>query len=167
MKGVFVLWAMSSNYCQNCGTELAANAAFCSECGAEVGEGDQNTSDPTENATTGNTPTTGETTGKSDVPMWTVAALGVLWIVFLVTFPGLDNAGQASGMAALSGLSVLASIPLLYIDARAAKRAEVLEARPILVVIAVFILYLVTMPVYVGYRVYKSRKATQSDVTTS
>ena len=158
---------MSSNHCQNCGAELAANAAFCSECGAEIGEGDQDASESSGNATAGNTPTTGDSVGKSDAPIWTVAALGVLWVVFLVTFPGLDNAGQTSGMAALSGLSVLASIPLLYIDARAAKRAEVLEARPILVVIAVFILYLVTMPVYVGYRLYKSRKASKSDVATS
>lgn len=152
---------MASNYCQDCGAELAANAAFCSECGAEVGEGDQEGVDPSGEATPSSTPTPGAA-GQGDAPMWTVAALGVLWVVFLVTFPGLENAGQASGMAALSGLSVLASIPLLYIDARAAKRADVLEARPILVVLAVFILYLVTMPVYVGYRVYKSRTASES-----
>lgn len=154
---------MSANYCSNCGEELAADATFCSECGTEVDEGGQDSEPSPTDSVGDSTPQAGtpnsESGSETSAPIWTVAALGILWVVFLVTFPGLENTGQASGMAALSGLSVLASIPLLYVDARSAKRAGVLEARPILVVIAVFILYLVTMPVYVGYRVYKDRKS--------
>lgn len=163
IRWVFVLCAMSANYCSNCGEELAADATFCSECGTEVSEGGQDSEPSPNDSVADSTPQAGprssESSSGTGAPIWTVAALGVLWVIFLVTFPGLENTGQASGMAALSGLSVLASIPLLYVDARKAKRAGVLEARPILVVIAVFILYLVTMPVYVGYRVYKDRKS--------
>lgn len=155
---------MSANYCSNCGTELSADVTFCSECGTKVSEENQDARTPAEDTTIDDTataePPETEPTTTNGAPIWTVAALGILWVVFLVTFPGLDNTGQASGIAALSGLSALASIPLLYIDARAAKRAGILEARPIFVVIAVFILYLVTMPVYVCFRVYKTWKET-------
>lgn len=61
---------------------------------------------------------------------------------------------------ALGGLAVLASVPLLYVDARDAGRAGVLEANPVLVVAAVFPLYPVTMPAYVAYRVYRTRDVT-------
>lgn len=153
---------MPANYCSNCGEELATDATFCSECGTKIREGGQDSEPSSNDPVADSTPQDGtrnpESSSGMGAPIWTVATLGILWIVFLVSFPGLENTGQASGMATLSGLSVLASIPLLYVDARKAKQAGVIEARPIYVVIAVFILYIVTIPVYIGFRAYKDRK---------
>lgn len=95
----------------------------------------------------------------NDSSTWTLIALGLLWVVFLIAFPGTDNLSSAGGLAAISGVAVLVSIPLLYLDARAAARSGELEARPVLVVLAVFILYLVTLPVYVIYRLYRRRES--------
>lgn len=153
---------MASNYCTNCGAEVKPNSAYCSECGTQLAGGSHSPSGQAEEVGTDNTinqePEEMQTGNSDEISMWSVAGLGLLWILFIVTFPGTGNMGQAGGMAALSGLAVLASIPLLYVDARAAKQAGVFEARPIFVVIAVYILYLFTMPVYVVYRIYKSRK---------
>jgi hypothetical protein len=92
-------------------------------------------------------------------PTWTLIALALLWVVFLATFPGTETLASAgSGLAAVSGLAALASIPLLYLDARAAARAGDLEARPVLVVVAVFLLYLLTLPVYIAFRLYRQRQ---------
>lgn len=96
----------------------------------------------------------------SGAARWPVVSLFVLWTLWLGTFPGTNNFESAGGMAAVSGLAVLVSIPLLWYDARGAIRAGELEAgRPIYVVVAVFLLYVITMPAYVGYRLYKSSRA--------
>lgn len=91
---------------------------------------------------------------------WPAIGLIVLWVLWLGTFPGMNNMESAGGMAALSGLAILISIPLLWYDARNAIRAGELEVgRPIYVVVAVFILYIITLPAYVGYRFYTSRQS--------
>jgi len=99
-------------------------------------------------------------------PTWTLIALAVLWIAFLVTFPGTENLSSAGGLAAVSGLAALVSIPLLYLDARGAARAGDLEARPVLVVVAVFLLYLLTLPVYVAFRLYRRRQTDAEPAAT-
>lgn len=93
----------------------------------------------------------------STAARWPAILLFVLWALWIGTFPGMNNLESAGGMAAVSGLAIIISIPLLWYDARGAIRAEELEvSRPIYVVLAVFLLYIITMPVYAGYRLYKS-----------
>lgn len=99
----------------------------------------------------------------STSPIWPVAILGVFWITFLVTFPGMDNIGSSNPETAIASFSVLLSIPILWVDARNAIRSgEFSTTRPIYIVIAVYLLYLVTMPAYVVYRVYRSRRPSSS-----
>lgn len=149
---------MASTYCTNCGAQQDAGASYCSACGSQISRtaGSPGSNHDIERQREHSPETQGHPDGSGGThpPHWPVVALGLLWVVFLVAFPGMDGIEAAGGLAALSGLAVLASIPLLYVDARNARRANVLDARPILVVLAVFVLYLVTMPVYVGYRVY-------------
>lgn len=97
-------------------------------------------------------------------PWWTAIALLGAWLLWLVSFPDLA-AERVSVIAVIGTLSIFLSIPLLWYDAREAIRAGDLEAsRPIFVVVAVYLLYALSLPVYVGFRVHKARQTQTTDV---
>lgn len=133
-------------YCSECGAEIERSASFCSECGQSIVHTDTNGVQPETE------PRGSDGNGSSSIV--TLVLLGILWVVFFVAFPGITNPNAIG--AVLSTLAVVSSIPLLWLDARSAIRAgELSTSRPIYVVLAVFLLYLLTMPVYLAYRLYR------------
>lgn len=140
-------------YCQSCGEEVSNNASYCDSCGEPI-DSDEDTHEHTEPETE-----TITSTSRNVSPLWSVAVLSLTWLFFLFGFGGLQSGGTVIG--GLATLAVIASIPILWLDARAAIRAgELSTSRPIYIVIAVYLLYLLTMPIYVGYRLYKRSQQT-------
>jgi len=136
-------------YCSSCGKEVADTAAFCDGCGEQIGSaGEDFQSQPEPDIETETS------TSREASPLWSVGVLGFTWLFFLVGFGGLQSG--ATLLSGLATLGVIISIPILWLDARAAIRAgELTTSRPIYIVLAVYLLYLLTMPIYVGYRLYK------------
>lgn len=127
-------------YCPECGEGVRAEASFCDQCGADLEA-------PGARAAARPTPS-------SAPPTWRLAAMFGLWITWWVALASSSEAIQALALPA-----VLGSLPLLWLDARDAKRARILEvSRPIYVVVGVLILWALTLPAYLGYRVYKQRE---------
>lgn len=136
-------------YCSSCGEEVADNAVYCDGCGKPISPTEGDGRDHTETDTE-----TGTSTTRERSPLWSVAVLGLTWVFFLVGFGGIQSG--ATLQSGLATLGVIISIPVLWLDARAAIRAgELTTSRPIYIVIAVYLLYLLTMPIYLGYRLYK------------
>jgi hypothetical protein len=141
-------------YCQSCGKKVSKQASFCVTCGESL-----NTEPPeTEPTTTEepSKPSPGSTPDQSS-PI-TIVALGVGWVLFISGYGQLVS-GDIGLMGLLSMFSVFGSIPLLWFDARSAIRAgELSTDRPVYIVIAVYLLYIFTMPAYLVFRAYKRYK---------
>lgn len=138
-------------YCQSCGQEVADDAAYCDGCGEQLGTTQDDELEQTQGA---DAVTTEASTDREASPLWSIAVLGFTWVFFLFGFGGLQSGGTLIG--GLATIAVILCIPILWLDARAAIRADELStSRPIYIVIAVYLLYLLTMPIYVGYRLYK------------
>jgi len=89
----------------------------------------------------------------SKAPVWPLAVVLVLWVGWFAVWPGTESGESA--MIALAGLLVLASLPVLWYDARKAKASGQLEVSyPVLVPVAILLLWFLTAPVYVLYRAY-------------
>lgn len=104
-------WLVEMAYCTECGSEVSDEDKFCPECGSPVER--SSTEDTTHETRT--------TTEQEEEPsIWGAFAILGLWILFFMTFPGME--GDES-MRALAGFVVLISLPIIWYDAREAKRA--------------------------------------------
>jgi len=89
----------------------------------------------------------------SKAPVWPLAVVLVQWVGFLVLWPGTNS--DQTVQAGFAGLLVLASLPILWYDARKAKASGQLEVSyPVLVPLAILLLWFLTAPAYVCYRAY-------------
>jgi len=138
------------NYCPACGSGVEG-ASFCPNCGADLAADKK--SEPKEPPQTQEQEAQSTQNPKS--PVISLVLLGFGWLIFLVSYPQLVS-GQVSIVSLMGTLCVFGSIPLLWYDARGAIRSgDLSTSRPIYIVIAVYLLYLLTLPFYVLYRGYK------------
>jgi hypothetical protein len=146
----------AASFCEHCGESIeAASAAGTadreqSESPAEVAR----ETEPTPKGghakqreeITPDRDTTSDATTTS--PAWPLGVMTVCWVLFLVGFGSGTTAGQG-----VAGLAVLASLPVIWVDARKAKAADELEVGyPVLVPVAILLLWILTLPAYVLYR---------------
>lgn len=162
----------SGQYCPHCGAP-DQRGQFCMACGERIREPagtaeepDASTNDANEDAfewigdsegtveegpaaTTGAPDSTESPSPAPTWPLWVLAALVPAWIVGIASY-------QAGGpLAAVAGLAVVASLPLLYLDATWATEAGELDLDyPIAVPIACLLLWVLAVPAYVAYRFY-------------
>jgi len=129
-------------YCPSCGAETTESASFCAECGDDLQpaasddtpEAESAASDPPEQSAT--------------APLVALLGLWVLWFVAA----GLHNSSPTiAGMLGFSAVAV--SLPLLYVDAKNAAKADELEVNyPIAVPVAMLLLWVLSLPAYLLYR---------------
>lgn len=137
---------LGPDYCRGCGTELEGAPTYCPECGIEL-----EPETPEEPSDTGRQESDLQSEGTPGYGR--LAILIVLWVPLTAAMATGANA-PALG---LGGLLALIGIPVLWYDAKEAIDVGYLsETRPIFIVIGVYILYLFTLPFYVGYRVYRA-----------
>lgn len=120
----------------------AAGRTTCPECGASI-------------AAVARTRASREveTAGRSE-PTFLYGLVGC-WILFAVGYPALAQAGTLGPVAVLGVLAIVVSLPVLWFDARAGMRAgELPGGHPTLVAVPAVAIWPVTVPLYVGYRVY-------------
>jgi hypothetical protein len=99
---------------------------------------------------------TGSESGVSSA--WSLGVLGLLWVIWPIS--------MGSKTAALAGVAIVVSLPLIWWDACEAIRTDELKvSRPIYVVIAVLLLWILTLPAYIIYRFVKRREAQQRTTT--
>lgn len=143
--GVFVLGAMSSSYCQNCGAGLTADASFCSDCGTEVGESGTN-----QQASVSQTEQVENVGGgESDTMFKVTSGLISGYFVFLI----LGFAISSNALIGLGVVALFASLITMYVDLRDLE-GRLWGTRPILWVIGSALLYIVIAPLYI----YKRRQ---------
>jgi uncharacterized paraquat-inducible protein A len=81
-------------------------------------------------------------------PRWPLALIGGLWVVFMLVQLTTPTAAPPA-----AGAAVVASVPFVYYDARKAVAADEIDVKyPIVVVVAVLVLWIVTVPAYLLYR---------------
>jgi len=143
----------AAEYCRQCGADLAPAANFCPDCGTEVQIQQRSNRD-------------GDTAGRDGslspaeqgvAPMWPPVVLLGLWGVFVYAIVQLGVDSTVTGLISLFAVGL--SLPLLYLDARNAKRTGELEIKyPVVVPIATMLLWLLALPAYLGYRWLNRKK---------
>jgi len=89
--------------------------------------------------------------------MWPPVVLLGLWGLFVYAIIQFGVNSTATGLVSLFAVGL--SLPLLYLDARNAKRTGELEIKyPVAVPIATMLLWLLALPVYLGYRWLNRKK---------
>jgi len=152
-------------YCPECGAETTTGDSFCNECGVNLTEretdkevaesedtdvhlSERNREEPAQ------TDVTEAEQGQSHTPssIWPLVGVGLLYLAFIIV-------AWNSPPGAVAGIIVLASLPVLWYDAVLGVRSGELDvSRPIYIVVAVLLLWLLTVPVYLIYRLYTRRK---------
>lgn len=134
---------MTSNYCSNCGAELAASAGFCPECGTEVGKSGTN-----QQASVSQTEQV-ESVGGGDSNTMFKATSGLIagYFVFFILGFGISS----NALIGLGAVCLLVSLVTMYVDLRDLD-GRLWGTRPILWVIGSALLYIVVAPLYVYKR---------------
>jgi hypothetical protein len=143
----------AAKYCQQCGAELAPASNFCPDCGTEMRMAQRSNHDANTVGRNGSL-----SPAEQDIaPMWPPVVLSLCWLAVVWGVVQFGYPSVTFGLISL--LAIGLSLPLLYVDARNAKRTGELDIKyPVGVPIAVMLLWGLALPIYLGYRWLNRKK---------
>ena len=170
-----------SKHCTECGRELLPESKYCDNCGEEQtarpasdapprsdqprNTGPQPTpernqhsqppepghSQPARPESRGHARQPGEHPVATQSPAWPLGALVGLWVLWFVGASIYGTEATTGGLVMF--VAVAGSLPLMYIDAKAARDAGELEVTyPVAVPLATLLLWVFALPAYLIYR---------------